>query len=184
MPFWRPLHHSSRHSPSPNINHPTSGLCSVSSWGTESSSASLIFNSITAVLFFPDPPTPALTESLIPALILWRALQHQARCTGRTALSTYWNEPQSKAVFTGTVLRVQNPEGEPRSTAPTPAVMCPKVACRATSIQGFLLANGSWVPGCCCTVCSRHTVTPQGTLRTNLRTYWEPTLERHSKTTG
>lgn len=78
--------------PIPNINHRISGFCGVSSWGTESSSAWLIFNSTTAALFFPDPPTP-LMESLMPALILWRALQHQERCTDRTALSTHWNEP-------------------------------------------------------------------------------------------
>lgn len=65
---------------------------------------------------------------------------------------------------------VQNPEGELGSAAPTAAVTCPKVTCRDTSIRVFLLANGSWVPGCCCIVCSRHTVTPQGTLlRTNIR---------------
>lgn len=170
--FLKASHHSSRHSPSPNMNHPTSGFCSVSSWGTEGSSAWLIFNSTTAVLFFADPPTPVVTESLMPTLILWRALQHQARCTGRTALS--WNEPQSKAVFTGTKLWGQNPEGELGSTAPAPAVTCPKVTRRATSFQGFLLASGSWGPGCCCTVCSRHTVTPQGTfLRTNSRKTWQ-----------
>lgn len=92
MPFWRPLHRSSRHSPSPNINQPIRDFCGVSRWGTESSSAWLIFKSTTAVLFFPDPPTP-LMESLMPVLILWRALQHQERCTDRTALSTHWNEP-------------------------------------------------------------------------------------------
>lgn len=92
MPFQRPLHHSSRHFRSPNINHSISGFCSVSSWGTESSSVWLIFNSTTAVLFFPNPPTP-LTESLMPVLVLWRVLQHQARCTDTTALSTHWNEP-------------------------------------------------------------------------------------------
>lgn len=167
MPFWRPL----QHPPSPNINHPSSGSCSVSSWGAESSSAWLIFNSPTAVLFSPDAPQ-VLRESLMPALTLWSPLNHQMRCTGRTALS--WNEPQSQAVFTGTVLWVQNPEGELGSTAPAPAVTCPKVTCRATSIQGFLLANGSWVPGCCCIVCSRHTVTPQGTLlRINIRKTWQ-----------
>lgn len=119
--------------------------------------------------------SPTSTDRiLMSALILWRALQHQARCSGRTALS--WNEAQSKAVFTDTMLGVQNPEGELGSTAPAPAVTCPKVTCRATSIRVFLLANGSWVPGCCCIVCSRHTVTPQGTLlRTNIR----KTLQNH-----
>lgn len=82
--------------------------------------------------------------------------------------------PQSKAVFTGTMLWVQNPKGEPGSTAPTPAVTYPKDTCRATSIRGLLLANGSWVPGRCRIVCSRHTVTPQGTLLgTNIRKTWQ-----------
>lgn len=54
--FLKASHHSSRYSPSPNINHPASGFCNVSSWGTEGSSAWLIFNSTTVVLFFADPP--------------------------------------------------------------------------------------------------------------------------------
>lgn len=69
MPFWRPPPFQQIF-PSPNMNHPGSGSCSVSSWGTESSSAWWIFNSPTAGLFSPDAP-PVLTEPLMPALILW-----------------------------------------------------------------------------------------------------------------
>lgn len=49
--FLKAPHHASRHSPSPNINHPTSGSCSVSS-----SCVWLIFNCTPAVLLSPDLP--------------------------------------------------------------------------------------------------------------------------------
>lgn len=152
--FLKASQHSSRHSPSPDINHPASAFCSVSSWGTEGSSAWLIFNSATAVLFFADPPQQQWQDLCCQ---LWFsgglystrqgavAGQHSAESSPKARLSL---QAQSWG---------QNPEGELGSTAPTPAVTCPKVRCRATSIQGFLLANGSWVPGCCCIVCSRHT---------------------------
>lgn len=137
------------------------------------------FQLMCLVHFQLHPSSAALSWSPTAMLTIFDAsfdslegFSQQAGCTGRTAPS--WNEPQSKAEFTGTKLWVQNPEGQ-AETAPTPAGTHSKVTCRATSIWGFLLANGSWVPGCCCIVCSRHT---------NSSGYWEPTLQRHGKTTS
>lgn len=167
MPFCRPLHHSSRQSPSPNITHPSSGFCSVSSWGTESSPAWFIFNSSTAVLFFPDPPTS--TDGIFDSLEGFTA-PGEVHWQDSTQLK--WAPKQGPA-YRHNAVGAGSRGGAGKHCTSSCSNM-PQGYMQSHILPRFLLANGSWVPGCCCIVCSRHTVAPQGTLlRTNIRKTWQ-----------
>lgn len=161
MPFWRALHHCSRHSPSQHYPHHQGflqcfQLMCLLHFQLHPSSAALSWS-----------PTAVLTESLMPALILWRALHWQDSTQLKWAPEPGW------------VYRHKAVGAEPWGTGRN----CTN-SCRNTP-QGYMQSHFhlgffacKWFMG------TRMLLYCLFKTYTNSSGYWEPTLERHGKTTS